>query len=85
MFLRHKKLAYGKQEDYIENFVKGVMTIYERMLSVLSLAHIIVEPEKRDGQNSLRNNIVKLVVLASKTADQEENAVGLGLIGGLSD
>ena len=48
------------------------MTIYERILSVPSLAHIIVEQEKRDGQNSLWNNIGKLVVLAAKTADQEE-------------
>ena len=48
------------------------MTIYERILSVPSLAHIIVEPEHRDGQNSLWNNIGKLVALASRTADQEE-------------
>ena len=31
-----------------------------------------MEQEKRDGHNSLWNNIGKLVVLASKTADQEE-------------
>ena len=38
-----------------------------------SLAHITVEQEKRGGPlNSLWNNIGKLVVLASKTADQEE-------------
>ena len=60
----------GRQEDYSENFVKDVMIIYERILSVPSLAHIIVEQEKRDGQYSLWNNIGKLAVLASKTADQ---------------
>ena len=66
---RNINLAACRQEDYSENFVKDVMTIYERILSVPSLAHIIVEPEKRDGQNSLWNNIGKLAVLASKTAD----------------
>ena len=30
-----------------------------------------MESEKRDGHNSLWNNIGKLAVLASKTADQE--------------
>ena len=38
----------------------------------MSLAHFIVEEEKRDGQNALWNNIGKFVVLASKTADQED-------------
>ena len=33
---------------------------------------MIVEQEKRDGQNALWNNIGNLAVLASKTADQEE-------------
>ena len=45
--------------------------MYERILSVPSLAHSIVEQEKRDGHNSLWNKIGKLAVLASKTADQE--------------
>jgi hypothetical protein len=40
---RNIKLADGRQEDYIEHFVKVVMTIYERVLSVPSLAHITVE------------------------------------------
>ena len=31
MFYRNIKLADGKQEDYIENFVKDSMTIYERI------------------------------------------------------
>ena len=53
MFHIKLKLAYDKQEDYMENFVKDVATIYDMILSVLSLAHIIVEQEKRDGQNSL--------------------------------
>ena len=48
------------------------MTIYDRILIVPSLAQILVEQEKRDGHNSLRNNIGKLTVLASKTADPEE-------------
>ena len=48
------------------------MTIYERILSVPSLADNIVEQEHRDGHNSLWNNIGKLVALAPKTADQEE-------------
>ena len=61
------------------------MTIYSRILSVPALAQNIVEQEKRDGQNSLWNNIGKLVVLASKTADQDKKEVGHGLIGGLSD
>ena len=60
------------REDFIENCVTEVMTIYERILSVPSLAHIIVEQDKRDGQNSLWKNIGNLVVLESKTADQEE-------------
>ena len=37
-----------------------------------ALAQMIVEQEKRDGQNALWNSIGKLVVLASKTADQED-------------
>ena len=61
------------------------MTIYDRILNVRSLAHTIVEHEKRDGQKSLWNNIGKLVVLAPNTADQEKKEVGHGLIGGLSD
>ena len=69
---RNSKLADGRQEDYIDDFVEDVMTMYVRILSAPSLAHIIVEQEKRDGQNSLWNNIGNLVVLASKTADQEE-------------
>ena len=31
MFHRNIKLADGRQEDYIENFVKDVMIIYERI------------------------------------------------------
>ena len=72
MFHGNIKLADGRQEDYSETFVKDVMTICERILSLPSLAHIIVEQEKRDDQNSLWNNIGKLVVLASETADQAE-------------
>jgi hypothetical protein len=40
------------------------MTIYSRILSVPALAQNMVEQEKRDGQNSLWNNIGKLVALA---------------------
>ena len=41
-FHRLVKLADGRQEDYSENFAKDVMTIYERILSVPSMARIIV-------------------------------------------
>ena len=85
MFHSSLKLADGRQEDYSENLVKVVMTSCERILRVPSLAHIIVEQEKRDGQNSMWNNVGKLVVLAPNTADQEEKEVGHGLIGGLPD
>ena len=67
-FHRHTKLADGRQGDYY----KQVMTIYARILSVPFLFQISVKKEKPDGQNSLWNNIGKLVVLALKTADQEE-------------
>ena len=43
-----------------------------------SLAHIIVEQEQRDGNNALSSNIGKLVMLASKTADQEERKWAMG-------
>ena len=66
---RNIQLTDGRQEDYSEHFDKEVMTIYERILSVPSLAQIIAKQEKRDGHNSLWNNIGKLVVLASRTAD----------------
>ena len=69
---RNIKLAAGRQDDYSENFVKDALIIYERILTVPALAQMIVEQEKRDGQNALWNNIGKLAVLASKTADQEE-------------
>ena len=71
-FHRNMKLAAGRQDDYTENFVKDALIIYERILTVPALAQMIVEQEKRDGQNALWNNIGKLAVLASKTADQEE-------------
>ena len=72
--MRHRniKLADGSQEDYIDNLVKDAMAMYERILNVPLLAQIIVEPEKRDGQNSLCNNSGKLVVLALTIAGQEE-------------
>ena len=66
MLHRNIKLTDGMQDDYIENFVQDVMTIHERLLSAPSLAHIIVEQENRDGQNSLWNNIGKLAVLDQK-------------------
>ena len=69
-FHSNVKLADGRQEGYSENFAKDAMTMYERILSVPSLANIIVEQEKRDGQNSLWNNIGRTAVLASNTADQ---------------
>ena len=69
---RNIKLATGRQDDYSANFVKDALIIYERILTVPTLAQMIVEQEKRDGQNALWNSIGKLVVLASKTADQEE-------------
>ena len=71
MFHRNIKLADGM----LENFVKDVMTIYDRFSSVPSLAHTIVEQERRGRHNSLRDNIGKVVALASKTADQEEKWV----------
>jgi len=71
-FRKNIKLADGRQEDYSENFVKDAMTIYERILSSPPLAQLILEQEKRDGHASLWNNIRKLAVLATKTADQEE-------------
>ncbi len=74
MFQRGIKMADGKREDYIENFVKEVMTIYERILMCALIGHIIVEPEKRDGQKSLWHNIGKLAVFASSTADLEERS-----------
>ena len=46
MFHRNIKLADGKQEGYNEDFVKDVMIIYARILSVPSLPNIIVEQEQ---------------------------------------
>ena len=43
------KLAEAKRDDYSENFVTEAMIIYGRILSVPSVAQIIVEQEKRDG------------------------------------
>ena len=53
---RNIKLADGRQEDYSENCVKDAVTIYERILTVPSLAHIIVEPEKRDGHSTVEQH-----------------------------
>ena len=44
-FHRHIRLADGRQEDYIENFVRAVVAIYETIFRVPSLAQIIVEPD----------------------------------------
>ena len=52
-FHRNIKLADGRQEDYSENFVKEASTIYERILTVPSLAQIIAEQEKREDQHAL--------------------------------
>ena len=71
-FHRNIRLADASKEDYSVNCAKDALMIYGRILPVPSLAQIIVEQEKRDGHNSLWNNIGKLVVLATKTADQDE-------------
>ena len=78
MFHRNIKLAYGRQEDNIGNLSKDIIIIYERILSVPSLAHICVDQYNRDGQISLWNNIGKLVAVASNTADQEERKWVMG-------
>ena len=59
------------------------MTIYERIVSVPSLAQITVEQEQRDGQTLLWSNIGKLVVLASKNADPEDRKWVMDSFGGL--
>ena len=79
------KLATGRQDDYNENFVKDALKFYERIMTVPALAQMIVEQEKRDGQNALWNSIGKLVVLASKTADQEERKWAMDSLEAFSD
>ena len=71
-FHRNIKLAVGRQDDHSEDFVKDALIICERIMTVPALAQMIVEQDKQDGQHALWNSIGKLVVLASKTADQEE-------------
>jgi len=53
-------------------FVKGALTIYEKILISPVLTQIIVMQETRDGQTTLWNNIVKLAFLAAKAVDVEE-------------
>ena len=48
------------------------------ILSVPSLAHIIVEQGQRDGHNSRWNNIDRLAALASNIADQEDRKWVMG-------
>jgi hypothetical protein len=79
-FHRNIKLAVDRQDDYSEDFVKEALIIYERILTVPALAQMSVEQEKREGHNSLWNNIGKVVVLASKTADQEERKSVMDLL-----
>ncbi|MFM7983723.1 MAG: hypothetical protein ACKPKO_30810, partial [Candidatus Fonsibacter sp.] len=63
------------REDYSENFIKDVLNMCERTLSVPLLVCIIVEQYNKDGHNALCNNIGKLAVFASNTVTQENRSV----------
>ena len=71
-FRKSAKMAAGRQDDFSENFIKDALNVFEKVLSVPSLAAIITEQERRDGQRALWNHMGKLSVLAAKAVDMAE-------------